>query len=260
MSDERSAHMSSVLAADAVVLGNVRGDGDLEVRGKVQGNVILNGRVAVSRGGAVLGKIEALQITVHGEVRGDLLASDGVVIGQSGEVEGSIVAPRVAIEAGARVRGHLRTLGLDERPRVVTPSERGASVADRGPADRSPADRGPADRGPSTLAASSAPAPDERPPREEGDGRGRRRRRKRGSGSGAGPEARPPALAEALQAAPTRFAVAPNETTPGRREELRPAARPEAAPAGQKGQPQLKPPTIPSFVKGSHGHRRDNQS
>ena len=101
--------MSSVLGVTALVLGNVQGQGDFEVRGRVQGDIVLDGRVLVAAGGLVLGTIEALQITVSGTVRGDLIAEDGVEISGSGQVEGNVSSPRVAIEAGAKVRGHLRT-------------------------------------------------------------------------------------------------------------------------------------------------------
>jgi cytoskeletal protein CcmA (bactofilin family) len=108
MSDERP-RMSSVLGVTGIVLGNVQGHGDFEVRGRVQGDIVLDGRVLVAAGGLVLGTIEALHIAVSGTVRGDLIAEDGVEISGSGQVEGNVTSPRVAIEAGAKVRGHLRT-------------------------------------------------------------------------------------------------------------------------------------------------------
>ncbi len=116
MVGETGTSMSSVLGPTAVVIGNVRGTGDFEVRGKVQGSIEITGRVLVADGGVVLGGIEATVIKVCGEVRGNLLAEDGVSIAASGRVEGDILAPRVGIEAGARVRGTLRTGG--ELPRT----------------------------------------------------------------------------------------------------------------------------------------------
>ena len=103
MTDERSPRMSSVLGETGIVIGNVDGNGDLEIRGRVQGSITLSGRVFVAESGVVLGNVEATNITVAGEVRGDLAASDGVEVHALGRVEGSIEAPRVGIEAGARV-------------------------------------------------------------------------------------------------------------------------------------------------------------
>jgi len=109
MTDQHIPKMSSVLGETAVVIGNVTGVGDLEIRGRVQGSVSLTGRVLVAESGTVQGGIEATDIAIAGEVRGDLTASDGVEVQASGRVEGNIEAPRVGIEAGARVRGMLRT-------------------------------------------------------------------------------------------------------------------------------------------------------
>jgi cytoskeletal protein CcmA (bactofilin family) len=111
MSEERTARMSSVLGETGVVIGNVEGIGDLEIRGRVQGSISLNGRVLIAETGSVLGNVEATHIAVAGEVRGGLNAKDGVEVQAQGRVEGNVEAPRVGIEAGARVRGMLRTGG-----------------------------------------------------------------------------------------------------------------------------------------------------
>ncbi len=262
MSDERGARMSSVLGSTAIVLGNVSGQGDLEIRGHVQGNVTLDGRVAVATGGIVLGAIEAVHVTVLGTVRGDLIARDGVTIGASGEVEGNIVAPRVAIEAGARVRGNLRTGETNEKPR--------SADKPRAPSAEPPA-RTPEPRAAEPLAPAPAPArpvpSDVRTPpvveplrpaptvvstdpltKDEGEQQRRKRRRRRGGGGdearSASPRTETPAGGRPAAVAHTPAPAAAATPAPGR-----------TAPSGPAPQ---GPPAIPTFVKGAHGHRRDN--
>lgn len=113
MTAPRTGRMASVLGETGLILGNLQGQGDLELRGRVQGDISLEGRCVVHDTGLVLGTIEASHITVHGTVRGDLLASDTVMISSAGKVEGNLVAPRVELESGARVRGQVRS-GPDE--------------------------------------------------------------------------------------------------------------------------------------------------
>lgn len=225
MSDERNARLSSVLGAAAVVIGNVNGQGDIEVRGRVQGNVVLEGRVLVARGGIVLGSIEALQVTVVGAVRGDLFASDGVTIHASAEVEGNIHAPRVAIEAGAQVRGHLRTEPLAGKK---TDANEGASAEPRLVEPRAHELRTKEPR-PNLEPQAPASSSEERPP-------GPRRKRRRGKGG---------AHFENGGVVEARSTAAPQASAP---------AQPSTAPRD----PAPRPPTIPTFRKGSHGHRRDS--
>lgn len=121
MPDERSIRMSSVLGESALVIGNVEGQGDLEVRGRIQGDVVLEGRLLIAQAGSVLGTVEAINVTVSGELRGDVIASDNVLVTAGARIEGNIAAPRVAIEPGASVRGQLNT--------TDAPGVRGAATA-----------------------------------------------------------------------------------------------------------------------------------
>jgi cytoskeletal protein CcmA (bactofilin family) len=76
--------------------GEVAGDGDLLVRGRVRGRVTLGGSLTVDRAGAV----EA-DVTAGGTVR---LEADS-------RVAGDIRAPRVVIVDGASFRGTVDTSG-----------------------------------------------------------------------------------------------------------------------------------------------------
>ncbi len=114
MSPDTSKRIPSILGASSLVVGNINGDGDLEIRGKVQGDIRTTGLIRVSSTGIVIGQLEGRALEVAGQVRGDLRADDGVEITNSGQVVGQIEAPRVGIEAGAVVRGQLITGRLQD--------------------------------------------------------------------------------------------------------------------------------------------------
>jgi cytoskeletal protein CcmA (bactofilin family) len=120
MKEEHSVRVSSVLGETGVIVGNVGGTGDFEVRGRVQGTIRLKGRVLVGETGVVLGSIEATTVTVLGRIQGDIVAEDGLLVGALGRVEGNLSGPRIAIEAGARVRGVLRAGDDGEREPQVS--------------------------------------------------------------------------------------------------------------------------------------------
>lgn len=118
MADERHGKFASILGVQALIIGNVEGQGDLEVRGKIQGEVRLDGRLLIAKGGVVLGNVSATLVTVAGTLRGDVVATDSLTLEASSEVDGNLRAPRVALEAGARVRGQLNAGGMVSEPRA----------------------------------------------------------------------------------------------------------------------------------------------
>jgi cytoskeletal protein CcmA (bactofilin family) len=242
MSEERASRMASVLGATGIVLGNVEGQGDLEIRGRVQGSVTLAGRVVVADTGEVLGNIEASQATIAGRVRGDLVASEGVSIAASGDVEGNISAPRVAIEAGARVRGSLRTGTPTPDAKVAKRPERELGARAAPPAEATapvvkllqeepPEDELDAPEDDEELSVEPTAAAPSR----------KRRRRRRGRGE--------------------RDAQSPGEVggpservaVPERQVSERPSPR---APGGKERKARGAPPALPTFVKGARGQVR----
>lgn len=96
----------AVIAAGIVIRGEVSGEEDLVINGRVEGNVSLPlSRVTVGAEGRVQANIHARAIDVHGAVEGDLRGDEQVSVRATGDVMGNISAPRVALADGARFRG-----------------------------------------------------------------------------------------------------------------------------------------------------------
>ena len=109
------------------VRGNVRGDGSIEIYGRVDGNVIVTGDVTLGDQASVRGDVSGARLTIGGAVTGDLTGTEAITLDSGAQVSGDITAPRVGIEEGARERGALRT----EEP-SGTPA-RGAAEPRRAP-------------------------------------------------------------------------------------------------------------------------------
>jgi cytoskeletal protein CcmA (bactofilin family) len=101
----------SVIGQTTVVRGNVRGEGSLEIYGRVEGDVAVSGDVIVGDGGIVRGSISGARLSISGSVQGDLSGSLSVSLGSNAEVNGDISTPRIGIEEGAQVNGAVRTSG-----------------------------------------------------------------------------------------------------------------------------------------------------
>ncbi len=99
----------SVIGQGTVVRGNVRGEGSLEVYGRVDGDVEVTGDVTLGDQASVRGDITGARITIAGTVVGEVRGSEAILLERSAQVTGDMTAPRVGIEEGARVRGALRT-------------------------------------------------------------------------------------------------------------------------------------------------------
>jgi cytoskeletal protein CcmA (bactofilin family) len=99
----------SVIGQGTAVRGNVRGEGSLEIYGRVDGDVEVTGDVTLGDQASVRGDITGARITIAGTVVGEIRGSEAIFLERSAQVTGDITAPRVAIEEGARARGALRT-------------------------------------------------------------------------------------------------------------------------------------------------------
>ena len=150
------------------IRGEVEGDEDLLIEGKVDGSVDLQGHsVTVGSGGEVRADVNGRIVTVDGKVTGNLTAEEQVVLSGSAQVEGDITAPRVVLEDGASFRGGVdmgdHTRHASGKPsRKDEPSGNGAeedsdkkSSASGADPSRSGKEAGKASDKPSTSASSS---------------------------------------------------------------------------------------------------------
>jgi cytoskeletal protein CcmA (bactofilin family) len=113
---------STVIGRTTFVRGRINGAGDLEIAGRVEGDVTCTGEVVIEAEGMALANISAGRIVVRGAVKGDLTAEEMVVVESRARIVGDLRAPRIAIAAGGLVRGLVETGGggAGARPRAAT--------------------------------------------------------------------------------------------------------------------------------------------
>jgi cytoskeletal protein CcmA (bactofilin family) len=96
----------ATIGRSITIRGEVTGDEDLLIQGRVDGSVNLRQHsVTVGPEGEVKGDIVGRVVTVEGSVEGNLLADEQVILKRSSLVQGDIAAPRVVLEDGAHFRG-----------------------------------------------------------------------------------------------------------------------------------------------------------
>jgi cytoskeletal protein CcmA (bactofilin family) len=96
----------ATIGRSITIQGEVTGDEDLLIQGRVEGSVNLKQHsVTVGAEGEVMANVTGRVVTVEGRVEGDLRAEEQVILRSSAVVQGDITAPRVVLEDGARFRG-----------------------------------------------------------------------------------------------------------------------------------------------------------
>ena len=94
------------IGANISIKGQIQGDEDLVIEGKIEGTIHLqNHALHLGPKCHVSAEIRAKTITVEGQVDGDIYSSERLEIRKSGRVTGNIVTPRLALEDGARLKG-----------------------------------------------------------------------------------------------------------------------------------------------------------
>jgi cytoskeletal protein CcmA (bactofilin family) len=98
----------ATIGASIFIKGDLSGEEDLVVEGRVEGKVDLKqNNVTVGKNGKVRADIFGRVVTIEGEVDGNVFAREQAILRQSGAIHGNITAPRVVLEDGSRFKGSI---------------------------------------------------------------------------------------------------------------------------------------------------------
>lgn len=157
----RSGAAPSIISSDLVVNGTLTSTGDIQVDGRVEGDVRSAGLVIGDKA-VINGEVFAEEVTVRGRIQGSIRARK-VLLCSTCHVEGNILHEAFAVETGAFFEGNCRH--ADNPLADDTPARKLTDIAQPRPAAPPP----PPGIGtlstppstPSTLAAAMArPSPD----------------------------------------------------------------------------------------------------
>jgi cytoskeletal protein CcmA (bactofilin family) len=127
------------------VKGDLQGEEDLVIEGKVEGKVDLKkNHVTIGSSGRVRADIYGKVVIIEGEVDGNVFAQEQAILRKSGAVRGNITSPRVILEDGSRFRGSIDMEPKADAREVVRPAP-------------TPSRADGAKHAPETAAASSRP-------------------------------------------------------------------------------------------------------
>jgi cytoskeletal protein CcmA (bactofilin family) len=88
------------------IKGDITGTENLAIEGTVQGKVELGEHeVLVGKTGRLNADVMAKSVRIEGKVEGDVVGNEKVLITRTGNVTGNIIAPRLILEDGAIFKG-----------------------------------------------------------------------------------------------------------------------------------------------------------
>jgi len=111
MAKDASSGTTSLVSRPVIVEGEISGEENLHVDGRVKGIIRLSGDLFVGAGGVVEAEIDARSIVIQGAVSGKVIARRQLEIQPSGRFTGEATAASYEIRQGAVFEGISRMLG-----------------------------------------------------------------------------------------------------------------------------------------------------
>ena len=99
---------ATVIGADSLIRGNLGGNDDYVILGRVEGDADIGGTLVIQEGGHWQGNILADNVIVCGEVEGDITARNKLEITSTARIRGNLSGQSIAIAEGAVFEGEIR--------------------------------------------------------------------------------------------------------------------------------------------------------
>ena len=116
----RQNPIPSMISADLKVVGDLYSRGDLQIDGRIEGNV-QSRSLTVGEKAKIEGSIKAEQLTVNGSVEGEIHANE-VKIARSAKVSGDVMHHSLEIESGAFIEGRCQRIKESPAKTAVKPT------------------------------------------------------------------------------------------------------------------------------------------
>jgi cytoskeletal protein CcmA (bactofilin family) len=103
----------TILGPTLEIEGEIEGNEDLVVQGRVNGRIISKKSLTVDDTGDVKASVSTESLAVSGRLEGNVEATNRIEIKKEGSMIGDIKAPRVVIADGAKFKGRVEMGGED---------------------------------------------------------------------------------------------------------------------------------------------------
>ena len=94
------ANNNTIIAQGITFTGMIRGEGNVQIEGRLEGEVDLMGSVTVANGGVVQGPVTADAVRVAGDLTGSVTAREHLCLERTGSIHGDVATASLMVENG----------------------------------------------------------------------------------------------------------------------------------------------------------------
>ena len=113
------ANLLSRISAGTVIKGEIISPSDIRIDGTFEGKVQTKGRVVVGETAVVKGDIICENIDLWGKVNGNVFVKDTLALMEGCQVDGNLNIKRLSVELGATFNGNCRMITDGEFNKVA---------------------------------------------------------------------------------------------------------------------------------------------
>jgi cytoskeletal protein CcmA (bactofilin family) len=99
----------SIITPTTVIIGEIQGQGDLNLEGQLTGNIEIGGLLFVGKTGSFNGEATAENMIIEGRIEGQIKATGKIEVRSSGHIKGNIFCEQIVIAEGAFLDGKIKT-------------------------------------------------------------------------------------------------------------------------------------------------------
>ena len=95
----------NLIGTETVIEGDISSTGDIRIDGTLKGRVKVNGKLVIGTSGSIEGDVDCQNGDISGSIKGKVVVSELLVLKASAKVIGDIFTSKLAIEPGATFTG-----------------------------------------------------------------------------------------------------------------------------------------------------------
>lgn len=102
---EKISDELSLISQNVQIKGNVSGEGNFRIEGKVEGNIEIKGNLFLGDQSKIIGNIKVNNLTSNGFIEGKINVDEKLVLEKKSKVMGDINTKILIVEEGAEING-----------------------------------------------------------------------------------------------------------------------------------------------------------